>query len=806
MSVLAFCREILYNCLSRACAAKAHSVSGAPHPFSHACAITCAGPIIEEKKKTPMNHLENAQPTPEELEVTTTQVEQPEAEQPELEHPEPKHPMDTEIAEAYAYKSLKHGQILDGTVVSASPTEILIDVGSKSEGFVRGRELEQMDEAFLANLSEGSKVLVYVVRPEDRQGNIVLSLARAQQEHDWRESERLLESREFFERKIIGCNRGGLIVEMGQVRGFAPASQLAIEYHDERPTRTEGANRWAHLVGKRLLFKVIELDRQRNRLILSERLAMRDWRRQQKVQLLEELHKGDIRKGVVTSLTNFGAFVDLGGADGLIHLSELSWGQIRHPSEVLKVGQEVEVYVLKMDRKRKRIGLSLRQLQPEPWTVVHENYAVGQLLEGTITNLTDFGAFARIGPGIEGLIHISELADHRVTHPREVVKPRETLTLRIIRIDPQRRRMALSLKQVPEDGYVEFDWREATEELAVEEVATEPPMLDLREVEAEPPAEGARAELEPAAVEEVEAEPVAEEVETQPAAAEQAAAEPEAEALEAEPFTEEAEAEPPATEETEAEPEPEAVAAEPLTEETDAEPATEETQEAEAELPVADEAAAELEAETVEAELVTEEAEAEPPVTEEAEAEPEAELPVAEEAAAEAVAAEPLTEETDAEPAAEETQEAEAELPVADEAAAELEAETVEAELVTEEAEAEPPDAEEPQAEPEAELPVTEEAEAEAVAAEPLTEETDAEPAAEEAEAEPLVAEEPQAEPEAETVEAEPVAEETETEPVTEEAEAEPSADEEAVAGPAAEEAEAESAADEEANVESQEG
>jgi small subunit ribosomal protein S1 len=231
-----------------------------------------------------MNHLENAQPTPEELEVTTTQAEQPEAE-----HPEPEHPMDTEIAEAYAYKPLKHGQILDGTIVSVSPAEILIDVGSKSEGIVRGRELEQMDEAFLANLSEGSAVLVYVVRPEDRQGNIVLSLARAQQEQDWRESERLLESREFFERKIIGCNRGGLIVEMGQVRGFAPASQLAIEYHDERPTRTEGANRWAHLVGKRLLFKVIELDRQRNRLILSERLAMRDWRRQQKVQLLEEL-------------------------------------------------------------------------------------------------------------------------------------------------------------------------------------------------------------------------------------------------------------------------------------------------------------------------------------------------------------------------------------------------------------------------------------------------------------------------------------------------------------------------------------
>jgi small subunit ribosomal protein S1 len=698
-----------------------------------------------------MNHLENAQPTPEELEVITTQAEQP----------EPEHPMDTEIAEAYAYKPLKHGQILDGTIVSVSPAEILIDVGSKSEGIVRGRELEQMDEAFLANLSEGSAVLVYVVRPEDRQGNIVLSLARAQQEQDWRESERLLESREFFERKIIGCNRGGLIVEMGQVRGFAPASQLAIEYHDERPTRTEGANRWAHLVGKRLLFKVIELDRQRNRLILSERLAMRDWRRQQKVQLLEELHKGDIRKGVVTSLTNFGAFVDLGGADGLIHLSELSWGQIRHPSEVLKVGQEVEVYVLKMDRKRKRIGLSLRQLQPEPWTVVHENYAVGQLLEGTITNLTDFGAFARVGPGIEGLIHISELADHRVTHPREVVKQGDTLTLRIIRIDPQRRRMALSLKQVPEDGYVEFDWREATEELAAEEeVATEPPLLDLREAEAEPPAEGARAEVEPAAVEEVEAKP---------AAVEEPQAEPEAEMVEAEPVAEEVEtqpaaaeqaaAEPPVAEEAEAEPEPQAVAAEPLTEATDAEPSAEEAQEAESEPPVAEEAEAEPEPKAVEAEPLTEEAEAELPDTEEAEAEPEPK----------AVAAEPLTEEPEAEP------------PDTEEAEAEPEPEAVAAELVIEEAEAEPPVAEEAEAEPEPK----------AVEAEPLTEETDAEPAAEEAQ-------EAEAEP--------PVTEETDAEPAAEEAqEAEPLDAEEAEAEPAAEEAEAESAADEEANVESQE-
>lgn len=361
----------------------------------------------------------------------------------------------------FEFKPLKAGDIRDGVIVSISPNEILVDVGAKSEGFVHNRELERLGKEYLENLKVGDPVVVYVLRPEDKDGNIVLSLSRAQQERDWREAERLLENNESFESTIIGYNRGGVICRLGKVRGFIPASQMVTK--PEGPVDENDENRWASLVGKRVWLKVVELDRRRNRLILSERLAMREMRRKKKDELLSDLKKGDVRKGRVSSVAKFGAFVDLGGADGLIHLSELSWSRVNHPSEILKVGDEVEVYVLNVDRERKRIGLSLRRLEPEPWSVVHERYAVGQIVEGVITKLASFGAFARVDGTLEGLIHISELANHRVTHPKEVVKEGDQLALRIIRIDPARRRMGLSLKRVAEEEYAELDWREGDE-------------------------------------------------------------------------------------------------------------------------------------------------------------------------------------------------------------------------------------------------------------------------------------------------------------------------------------------------------
>ncbi len=375
------------------------------------------------------------------------------------------HPM-TELLDAEDFSDFqpKAGEIRDGIIISVSPTEILVDIGAKSEGVVSGRELERLGPE-IENLKPGDSVVAYVIRPEDKDGNVVLSLARAQQERDWRHAEELLQSQEIFEGVVSGYNRGGVIVKLGKVRGFVPGSQLVGAHRATQELQGEDAEkRWASMVGTKLQLKVIELDRRRNRLILSERQAMRDWRKVQKQRLLDGLKKGDRLHGRVSSLANFGAFVDLGGADGLIHLSELSWGRVSHPSEVLQVGQEVEVEVINIDRERKRIGLSLRRLQPEPWSVVHEKYAVGQLVEGTITKLANFGAFARIDNEIEGLIHISELSDERIAHPKEVVKEGQTYTLRIIRIEPERRRIGLSLKRVDEDRYAEYDWREAEEE------------------------------------------------------------------------------------------------------------------------------------------------------------------------------------------------------------------------------------------------------------------------------------------------------------------------------------------------------
>jgi small subunit ribosomal protein S1 len=362
------------------------------------------------------------------------------------------------------------GEIREGVVARITPSEILVDVGAKSEGVITGRELDSLEESTRKALATGQKILVYVMDPEDRNGNIVLSLNRAREEQDWRDAETLLASQDVYSGAVAGFNKGGLIVKLGNVRGFVPASQLG----PSRRRRSEGdtpEQKWARMVGEPMQVKVIEVDRGRNRLILSERAAAKESREAQKDRLLTEIKAGDVRKGHVISLAEFGAFVDIGGADGLVHLSELSWKHITHPNEVLHVGQEVEVVVLNVDHERKRIGLSLKRREDDPWTLIQRKYQIGQLITGTITKLAKFGAFARVEgeDEIEGLIHVSELSDGHIEHPREVVTEGQTLTLRVIKIEPDKRRMGLSLKRVASAEYADTDW---------EQVAANIPDLD----------------------------------------------------------------------------------------------------------------------------------------------------------------------------------------------------------------------------------------------------------------------------------------------------------------------------------------
>lgn len=371
------------------------------------------------------------------------------------------HPMALLLAEIeLTLEEPKIGDIREGIIVEKRSNELLIDIGFKSEGLVNGREIDRIKDT-METIEIGDSIPVFVLR-EDKDGSIQLSISRAQAEKDWQLAEELIANQEIFEGEVTTHNRGGVIVKFGQVRGFVPASQLVSKGTPPPPGEDIPEDeRWAHMVGENLMLKVIDIDRKRNRLILSERLAMREYRRKQKEDLLSSLKEGDVFDGVITSIADFGAFVNLGGADGLIHLSELSWNRVYHPSEVVSVGEEIKVQILNIDMERKRIGLSMRRLQAQPWDVVHENYEVGQIVKGKITKLVNFGAFARLETdGLEGLIHISELSDNRVGHPKEIVTEGDEYDLRIIRIDTDKRRMGLSLKQaLPPEEAVEIDWQ-----------------------------------------------------------------------------------------------------------------------------------------------------------------------------------------------------------------------------------------------------------------------------------------------------------------------------------------------------------
>ncbi len=356
-------------------------------------------------------------------------------------------------------KGPKRGDIIDGVVTATSPTAVYVDVGGKAEGVIPGRELERMSRETIDMLKPGASVTVFVINPHSQDGGPLLSLNRALEELDWRRAEEYRESQEVYESHVAGYNKGGLIVRFGRLRGFVPQSQIGSDRRRLLDGETP-EERWGKMVNETISVKVMEVDRARNRLILSERMAARESRESRKEDLIGHLQVGEVRTGRVVSLVDFGAFVDIGGAEGLVHLTELSWKHITHPKEFLKVGQEVKAEVISIDPENKRIGLSMKRQEADPWDTVAINYQIGQLVQGIVTKMTKFGAFVRLVdvPEIEGLVHISELSDQRVNHPREVLQEGETVTLRVVKMDIEDRRLGLSLKKVNSAEYLDIDW------------------------------------------------------------------------------------------------------------------------------------------------------------------------------------------------------------------------------------------------------------------------------------------------------------------------------------------------------------
>jgi small subunit ribosomal protein S1 len=367
--------------------------------------------------------------------------------------PESELTMEDLLDEYLPSKVLRRGEIIDGRVMSRKAEGMLVDIGYKSEGFVPTKEMRSLADAS-DELSVGDEIIAYVVNPEGNEGSSILSIDRARGEQGWRVLEKAMDNNESCKGVITGSNRGGAVVESEGVQGFVPLSQLVGPARELYVPGGEPPKEG--FIGMEVEFKIIELNRRRNRAIFSERAALQAWKQIQKMRLVQELTEGEVRKGRVAGISNFGAFVDLGGADGLIHISELSWEPVKSPDEIVTVGTEIDVFVLRVDRENLKIALSLRRLQPEPWDEIEAKFAVGQTVTGTVTKLANFGAFARIDRGIEGLIHISELAHQVIKHPRDVVTEGDELELKIIRIEPERRRLGLSLKQTtdPSDEVV----------------------------------------------------------------------------------------------------------------------------------------------------------------------------------------------------------------------------------------------------------------------------------------------------------------------------------------------------------------
>ena len=339
------------------------------------------------------------------------------------------------------FPTINEGEVVHGTVVRVDKDEVLVDIGYKSEGVIPVAELSIRRSVNPADEVElGEEVDALVLTKEDAEGRLILSKKRARFELAWKAIEAASETGEPVTGRVIEVVKGGLILDLG-VRGFLPASLVDIR-------RVQDLDEF---MGKELRCKVIELNRSRNNVVLSRRAVLEEERKDQRQRILDRLNPGDVVEGTISNIVDFGAFVDLDGIDGLIHISELSWSHVNHPSELLEIGQEVRVKVLDIDRDRQRISLGLKQTQTDPWQQVIDTYDQGDVVKGRVTKVVTFGAFVEILPGVEGLVHISELASHHVENPREVVSQGEEVRAKIIEMDADRRRLSLSLKRVGDD-------------------------------------------------------------------------------------------------------------------------------------------------------------------------------------------------------------------------------------------------------------------------------------------------------------------------------------------------------------------
>ncbi len=339
----------------------------------------------------------------------------------------------------YSYTPPRRGEIREATILQIDEREIIVDLGAKQDGIVPSQDLDRMDDEFRASLSAGASVPVYVINPRDQNDNLIVSINMGLQRYDWEKARELLSSQDAVDVKVSGYNKGGALVRWNRLEGFIPSSHLVSTNLsiDRREAMQE-------LIGKTLGVKVIEVDQDRRRLIFSEREAQKEWRARQKAKLLAELNVGDVVNGVVTGLRDFGAFVNIGGADGLIHVSELAWHRVDHPRDILHIGEEIEVYVLNLDRETNRIALSRKRLLSDPWDDAQYRYHEGQLVAGYVTNVVDFGAFVALEDGLEGLLHLSEMGDGALKEPYSYVQKGDHLSLRISHLEPEKRRVGFT--------------------------------------------------------------------------------------------------------------------------------------------------------------------------------------------------------------------------------------------------------------------------------------------------------------------------------------------------------------------------